>query len=96
MTKFKGTGLVWDKDKNKPLCKFIKGEYKTEDTREINLLKKIDSIEVVSDESPVLKVNTEDIVIKKTKKQLVIEAKKIGIKGADRKTAEELIILLGE
>lgn len=37
---FKGNGLVWDKERNKPLCKFDKsGEYKTADKRIISILK---------------------------------------------------------
>ena len=36
---FFGQGVVWDKAKNKELCKFEKGEYETNDTRIITILK---------------------------------------------------------
>jgi len=36
--KFKGNGLVWDKERNKPLCKFINGEFETDDMRTIEVL----------------------------------------------------------
>lgn len=36
--KFYGSGIVWNKTNNKRLCKFINGEYETEDKQEINLL----------------------------------------------------------
>lgn len=36
--KFYGNGLVWDRDANKPLCKFIKKELETEDKHIIDRL----------------------------------------------------------
>jgi hypothetical protein len=36
--KFIGTGIVWDKDANKPLCEFENGFYETEDKDEIEKL----------------------------------------------------------
>ncbi|MBD1223287.1 hypothetical protein [Virgibacillus halodenitrificans] len=35
---FKGNGLVWDKEKNKLLCKFENGKYETDDKREQKIL----------------------------------------------------------
>jgi len=35
---FKGTGIVWDAENNKRLCKFFGGEYKTANVREIRIL----------------------------------------------------------
>ena len=36
--KFYGSGIVWDKENNKPLCKFEGGEFETKDERVIKLL----------------------------------------------------------
>jgi hypothetical protein len=36
--KFYGNGIVWDAIKNKPLCKFINGEYETNDNECIEKL----------------------------------------------------------
>lgn len=30
--KFYGNGLVWDKGKSKPLCRFVDGAFETDDT----------------------------------------------------------------
>lgn len=37
--KFYGNGIVWDKQNNKRLCKFVNGEYETDDPRAIKILK---------------------------------------------------------
>lgn len=39
--KFYGNGLVWDKERNKALCKFTSGEFITDDTNIIEKLKKL-------------------------------------------------------
>lgn len=36
--KFYGNGVVWDSNKNKALCKFVKGEYETKNAYEIEYL----------------------------------------------------------
>ena len=36
--KIYGSGIVWDKENNKPLCKFEGGEFETKDERVIKLL----------------------------------------------------------
>ena len=36
--KFFGTGIVWDKENNKALCQFEKGEYNTSEERKIQIL----------------------------------------------------------
>ena len=36
--KFYGNGIVWDKEKNRALCQFEKGELETEDERIISIL----------------------------------------------------------
>ena len=36
--KFYGNGIVWDKEKNKRLCKFVEGEFETDDNRIVNNL----------------------------------------------------------
>jgi hypothetical protein len=42
--KFYGHGIVWDKDKNKALCKFINGEYETDDSIIIDKLKELNFV----------------------------------------------------
>lgn len=37
---FKGNGVVWDGEKNKPLCKFVKGSLSTLDQRTISILER--------------------------------------------------------
>jgi hypothetical protein len=37
--KFKGHGIVWDGENNRPLCAFEKGELETEDKRTVEILK---------------------------------------------------------
>lgn len=39
--KFYGNGVVWDKENNKRLCKFINGEFDAEDERVIAILKSL-------------------------------------------------------
>lgn len=39
--KFKGAGIVWDVENNKPLCKFENGFYETKVKREQDALKKL-------------------------------------------------------
>lgn len=36
--KFYGNDLIWDKENNKPLCKFKDGVYDAKDNREIEIL----------------------------------------------------------
>lgn len=36
--KYKGNGVVWDSVKNKPLCKFVNGEFETNDSYIIGVL----------------------------------------------------------
>ncbi len=38
---FYGTGIVWDAENNRPLCRFVGGKYETNDSREIVLLKQM-------------------------------------------------------
>ncbi|OEH86248.1 hypothetical protein BHU72_11990 [Desulfuribacillus stibiiarsenatis] len=38
MITFYGTGLVWDKENNKLLCKFVDGKFETNDQRTANIL----------------------------------------------------------
>ncbi len=39
--KFFGTGVVWDGELNKPLSKFVNGEYETEDLRIVGIMIKL-------------------------------------------------------
>ena len=58
MAIYKGNGIVWDAEKNKPLCKFEKGELHTTDQRTKDILDKLgyesddeDEIVIIKDES---------------------------------------------
>jgi hypothetical protein len=37
--KFQGCGIVWDRERNKPLCRFVGGELETDDSRICTTLK---------------------------------------------------------
>lgn len=89
MTVFKGNGVVWDKANKKNLCRFVDGIYETNDEREIKILKSIDSVVLVS-EPPKETKEPQKKEVTKTKKALVEEAKKAGVKGADRMNKDEL------
>jgi len=104
MTVFKGNGVIWDGSKKKNLCKFVDGKFETKDQRTIDILKNFDGVELISEDTPV-KVESIAVEIeeepaeepkeeKKTKKALIAEAKELGIKGADRMTADKLTELL--
>lgn len=42
MTKFKGNGVVWDRERNTVLCRFdASGEYSTDNNRTIQILKSL-------------------------------------------------------
>lgn len=44
--------MIWDKEKKKILCRFINGEYETEDTRVIKLLKEIPTVSYEEEKEP--------------------------------------------
>ena len=77
--KFYGKGIVWNKDNDKVLCKFIDGVYETEDSREISILQqnyKYDG------ELPVIEAPQKTIIkeVKKPILQVVESLKKKGVK----------------
>jgi len=39
--KFKGSGVVWDVEKKKRLCKFVDGRFDTDDKRTIEILQRL-------------------------------------------------------
>lgn len=59
MTKFKGNGVVWNPEENKPLCKFSKGSFETEDPELIAKLKTLGYKQIVEEESELLDSNEE-------------------------------------
>ena len=86
---FEGIGMVWNPKTKKVLCNFNKGEYSTNDLYEINILKECPQATLISGdmpEEPEKKTYSE----KKTKKQLIEEAKALGITGSDRMKAAEI------
>lgn len=60
MAKFKGNGLVWDKDNDCVLCKFINGEYYTTDEREKEILRNIGFKYDDEDEIPIIEDDAEE------------------------------------
>ena len=106
--KFYGTGIVWDKEYNKNLCKFNKhGEFETEDKRVIDILLGLDykHDEVIEDgvqeaqEEEKIEVN-EELPFEPTNhadmtnRELreVLEGK--GHTGLERKNKKQLLALL--
>lgn len=105
--KFYGTGIVWNPDKEKALCQFVKGELDTEDAEIINKLielgykheetERIGAIEITSfgDSEPKYIdkiVNLEE----KTDIELKALAKEKGIKGFGIMKHDKLIEKLRE
>ena len=80
---FEGIGMVWNPKTKKVLCNFNKGEYSTNDLYEINILKECPQATLISGDMP-------EESEKKTKKQLIEEAKALGITGSDRMKASEI------
>ena len=78
---FKGIGLVWNPSKGKAICNFKNGEYETDNLYEIGILEKCPQAEYVSGEKPEAKEVKE---AKKTRKELIAEAKEKGIKNPER------------
>jgi hypothetical protein len=89
MTIFKGTGLVWDREKKKRLCKFVDGKYETEDTRVIRLLKEIPTVELISEDEPAKEPKTE-----KTKPEIMALLDEAGTEYNPRDKKEVLLKLL--
>lgn len=89
MTIFKGNGLVWDREKNKPLCKFNDGKYETDNARTIKLLKEIPSVELVSEDEP-----AENEPAEPTKKEIIALLEESGIEHNPRDKKEVLLGLL--
>ncbi len=85
---FTGIGIIWNPKKDKILCDFQSGDYDTTDAEEITILKACPQADYVSGE--------DGSAEKKTRKQLILEAKEKGIKGADRMNTDDLIDALGD
>lgn len=92
MTIFKGTGLVWDREKKKRLCKFVDGLYETDDAREIRLLKEIPTVELISEEEPAVKEQPAESEL--TKKEIMALLDKAEIEYNPRDKKEVLMELL--
>jgi len=98
MFRFFGTGVVWDKSKNRSLCRFdqVTGTYETNDKREIEALKGIgfnfqefDPEDVPSDESEPM-VDLE----KMTKAELVHFAEQNKIELYEKATKAQMIVAI--
>lgn len=60
--KFFGKGMVWDKDKNKVLCRFVNGEYETQDSIVIDKLKELNFVFDDIDEIKTIKIENKNDV----------------------------------
>ena len=106
MVVFKGNGVVWDKEKNRPLCRFINGEYKVEDPRIQGILKSLGykSIELQLKEVEVIEVIEEDgveiiessEVFDMTIRELKEYCKEYGYKGYSNLGKDELLKFIEE
>ena len=101
MVTFKGNGVVWDKERNKVLCSFRNGEFKTDDKRVIDILLKggYEHDAVLEEETKEEEIIEEVIeekedLTEKTVSELREIAKTAGHTGIYRKTKEELISML--
>ncbi|MDA3939817.1 MAG: hypothetical protein PF693_10970 [Spirochaetia bacterium] len=87
---FYGNGVVWDGLKNRNLCKFVKGEFKTSDPRVIELLKDYPSNTEGVEESTDIPVDLDKCTIK----ELKMYAKQYNIKLRDARTKDEILDIL--
>jgi len=93
--KFYGTGIVWNPDKEKALCQFVKGELDTEDK---DIIEKLVELGYKHDEQPIERLeDPKPIEIEGfTDEELKAEAKSKGIKGYTLMKRETLIEKLKE
>lgn len=89
---FKGTGMVWDKERNKLLCKFENGEFQTQDERVKNILISLGYENDDDDEIVVVDENDEVIDEEEVRQR----AKEAGIKSWHVKGIDKLLQELGE
>lgn len=99
--RFYGSGIVWDKEKKRRLCKFVGGQAEIDDPRAIEILKKAGyrsdqdgwKTEQRHGEGP----ETESKPVEeKTFNELRAEAKEKGIEGYGKMTKQELLEALRE
>lgn len=92
---FYGKGMVWDKQKNKLLCKFVNGEYSTKDKHEQAVLKKLNyEFEEVQIEIPDLSNATEEDLKKVNKDDIKAYLDRGNIEYDSRATKEDLVALI--
>lgn len=96
MAVYRGTGIIWDGENNKPLCKFVDGRFETSNKRIIGKLKDFEGVtliggDVENEEVEDIELNLENNYSELNKKDLVKIAKESGVKGADRMSKEEII-----
>lgn len=105
--KFYGNGTVWDKDNNRALCRFVNGEFETDNERTATLLHTLGyrsesdgwkTYEGESEGGPSERwpVEEKPAAEEKTKAEIIDELKQKKIKHDPRKRKDELASLLGE
>jgi len=87
MATYKGTGIVWDAEKKRPLWNFNKGEYTTEDKREQSILANAGFIGDFDDEI---------VIIEDYEEQVRLHAKALGIKSWHVKNIDKLKVEIAE
>jgi hypothetical protein len=103
MVIFKGTGVVWDKEKHRPLCRFINGEYKVEDPRTQSILtnlgyksgevelKEVEIIEPIEEVEDGVEIIESNEVFDMTIRELKEYCKEYGYKGYSNLGKDELL-----
>jgi len=93
--KFYGNGSVWDKERNKALCRFQDGEYETDDERTVNLLIK-GGYKHDGRETEPRHEERQETEKEPTFPELRKQAKEAGIEGYGKMKKQELIEALRE
>lgn len=92
---FYGKGMVWDKQKNKLLCKFENGEYKTEDKHEQSVLKNLEyEHEEIKKVVPDLSNATEEDLKKVNKDDIKAYLDQGNVQYDSKATKEDLVALI--
>jgi len=101
MSTFFGNGTVWDKDRNKPLCRFVNQQFTTKDPYIKDRLNRLGYIADHDDEIVIIEDVEEIEMIEEVEQELTEEelrekAKELGIKSYWNKNIDKLKAEVGE